>query len=625
MFKVNNINGDVIDTTSSVSSVLGKACHRAIRAYLGGDKDNPTPADEGEAIKHGHQVGLDFLEAYSDGFVEFSSTIPNRQVLMEKYAFAYFGYVSEFNLKKEVDEILLVETKLEHTVEVDGKKLPVPLKGYPDLVYRDKKGRIIIVDHKFVSAYSNEESVDGEKLIQGAFMFLLVAAELGENPYSIRFREFKRTENRDKSPQTRVYEIVFEETPLLFDLFFRFYEDVTNALLGHQVYVPNLTAMFDKEVAILSYIHRLDVDEERAKEFKKMKVDNITDFLKKKIQKTRSMKKYLDTVSKKFISANTLNYKDMTTEEKIKMKLAEHGLGMEFDSKVEGGSITLYRFEPSVGLKMSKIASYTKDIEQVVEVSGIRILAPIKDSGLIGFEVPKKDRVYPKGKPKNDGFNIVIGEDIGGNPVMMDIRKAPHLLVAGSTGSGKSVWLNSAIYQLKTIESSEIWLLDPKMVELSGITGVKVYADETQEILFQLIRLVNEMNDRYKKLKKLKKKNIEGTGLPYIFVILDEYGDLITQKSEFAKDIRQNILILAQKARSAGIHLIITTQRPSVKIIDGDIKANFPSRIAFKTATSTDSHVILDQVGAEKLRGNGDMLFVGPESSEPQRLQGYNV
>lgn len=392
MFRINNINRDYIDTMNSVSSVLGKACHKALQAYLGGDKDHPTPADEGEAIKHGHAVGLEYLQNYSDGFIDFTDKIPDRAKLQEKYAFCYFGYIKDFNFKTEVKEVVSVEQEMKFKIEVNGKIMPIPLKGFIDLLYRDQQGRLKIRDHKFTGVYSKEDKIDGGKLVQAIFYYFLAYAFTGEAPYSVIFAEFKTSENRDSSRQTKEFEIIFDESSLPFDLFYRLYDDITNALLGKQVYVPNFSAIYDNEVSILAYIHRLDVDEERAKMFKEMKVDNITDFLKKKIQRDGAMKKYLESVSSRFVSGATLNYKTMTIPEKIKMKLAEHGLGVEFNDMIKGNSITLYRFEPSIGLKMTKIEAYAKDIEQVVEVSNIRVLAPMRDSGLIGFEVPNIER-----------------------------------------------------------------------------------------------------------------------------------------------------------------------------------------------------------------------------------------
>ena len=178
----------------------------------------------------------------------------------------------------------------------------------------------------------------------------------------------------------------------------------------------------------------------------KHKVDNITDFLKKRIMKDGAMKQYLETVSAKFVSAETLNYKSMTTEEKKNETRRTRACG-GVPLKVRGNSVELYRYEPSIGLKMSKINSYLKDIEQVVEKSGIRVLAPIPNSGLVGFEIPLDERTFPT-LPSAKGFSLAIGQTIMGDVRRYDIRQAPHMLVAGSAGSGKSVFLNTIIKQL---------------------------------------------------------------------------------------------------------------------------------------------------------------------------------
>ena len=620
MFKIRYINGDVIETTSSPSSVLGSAIHRALQAYLGGEPDIPTPADDGEAIKHGHARGLEYLKVYSDGFISWTEAIPNRAKLEEKYAFCYFGYIKDFRFKDRVKEILNVEKMLKYRVEVEGQNLPIALKGQPDFVFRDFENKIRIEDHKITGAYSKEDEIDGVKLIQAAFMYFLVYADTGERPYSFTFREFKHTQNRDGSNQTREYTIIYDEVPLLFQLFYRFYQDVTNLLLGKAVFIPNMKAIFDKEVSILSYIYRLDISEERNKAFEKMKVENITDFLKQKIQKDGSIKKYMETVTAQFISASTLNYKDMQIEERIKYKMAEFGIGLEFHSKIVGRTVTLYCYDPSIGVKMSKVESFVKDIEQVVGRSDIRVLAPIPQTSLVGFEIPNKTRTFPILKlEKNKGFEVAIGEDIMGKTLMFDFRKAPHMLVAWGSGSGKSTFLNAFITQLLLKKRVHLHLFDPKQVELfqfEGLLNVVEYQQDPETICASLKNLVLEMENRYAEMKKLKVRDIESTNIPYKVIVIDEYADLI-----FRKDMGDSIQLLSQKGRACGIHLVIATQRASTKIISGDIKTNFLCKVVFKMSKAVDSRIMLDEDGAEKLLGCGDMLFVADKGIE--RLQGY--
>ncbi len=623
MFKVNKLNGEYFEVAGGVSGVLGKAGHKALQVFFGGHPDIPTSAVYSEAVKEGYEYGLEYIKYTVDAFIEYSKTIPTREKLIEKYSYCYFGLMKEAHYDK-IPQVLLVERKLKHTVEVNGKLLPIPLVGVLDLVYRDKEGRVIIKDHKITYKFSDPDKIDGKKLIQAIFYYFLVYAELGEAPYAIEFDEFKYSENKDKKePQLKPYRMVYEDISLAFELFYRFYDDVTDALLGKMVYVPNFDAMFDNEVAIISYINYLDVQEKRDDQFRKMKVDNIADFVKKKIQKSGSMKKYLETVEKKFISGAALNYKDMQIQDKIKMKLAEHGIALDFDSKVQGSTVTLYCYEPSIGLKMTRIEAFVKDIEQVVEKTGVRILAPIPNTGLVGFEVPNIHRNYPMA-PKVDSknpFAVAIGETIMGEVRRFDLRLAPHLLVAGTTGSGKSVFLGNTIKHLLTVPNVKLYLFDPKQVELAeyeGHTKVVKYASEPSEIMLTLAQIISEMENRYTIMKEDKIKSIAGTRkFPYLFVIIDEYADLA-----MSAEVSNLIKKIAQKGRAAGIHLIIATQRASAKIIDGDIKVNFPARMVFKMDKEVSSRIMLDEAGAEKLLGKGDALFLGDNGVE--RLQAYS-
>ena len=651
MFKVMDINGDIIDTAHSASSVLGTAFHHAMEVYYGGS-DEHIVTSESEAIEFGMKVGMQFLDMYNDGFINYSTTIKNKQALMDRFAYVFGAYVKQ-KPHSLGGELVSAEEKIEERVAVEWRgydvELPVKLKGYLDKLVRID-GKLKIVDYKVVSAFSDPEAIDARKIIQTVMYYFLVYAKYGEEPYSFIYEEVKHSENRDGSPQVREYEIVFADNEQFFDFFLRFYDDMTRALLGEMVWVPNVNALYDNEVAIVSYIHKLDVNEVKAKEMKQARVENVTDLLKKKIVSARSMKQFMRTVEQKFISAKTINYEKMKNEDKIIAKLMEHGIMLSYDSKVEGATVDLYRYTPAIGVKMARIASYTADVEQVLGVSGIRVLAPIPNSTHVGIEVPRSERTYPHlNDVPADGFNLAIGTDTQGNVFRFDIRTAPHMLVAGSTGSGKSVFLNAMVEQLNVAPNTHIILCDPKMIELAHHRGKKNVVEYQNEILGinnTLDNLVATMNARYKEISKTGKADF-----PYIFAIVDEFGDLIAQqyidvrfkptgkiysrgknKGEqevekvevnISQEIEKHILLLAQKARAAKIHMIIATQRPSVDIIKGSLKANFPTKVAFRTAKASDSNVILDEAGAEKLLGKGDMLFAG--DSGIIRLQGFNV
>lgn len=296
-----------------------------------------------------------------------------------------------------------------------------------------------------------------------------------------------------------------------------------------------------------------------------------------------------------------------------------------------GTSITLYEFRPAIGTKLSKIRNLKDEFTVALEAESVRIIAPIPGRGTVGIEVPhKKKSILPLSDILNSEefltadmeLPIALGKTITGEVFIRDLVDMPHLLVAGATGQGKSVGLNVMLMSLlhkKTPDELKLILIDPKCVELSiyNRLGEKYICGDAvtdAALAEETLKLVcNLMDARYNLLSKtytrtLKEFN-ELPGVkkqPYYVIVIDEYADLIMQRG---KEMEMYICRLAQKARAVGIHLIIATQRPSSTFITGDIKANFTTRIAFRTITGADSRVILDQRGAEKLTGNGDMLY----------------
>lgn len=655
LFKIKYVNGDNIDTTTGASAILGQAFHKAMEVYYGGS-DTLVVTCEEDAIEYGLKAGMEFVENYNEGFINWSKTIPNKQKMGELLAFMFTSYVKERPYVP--GEVVDTEDQIKERIDIEWRgdrvTLPIKLKGYIDKV-TEVDGKLKLTDYKTCYTYSNPDKIDGSKILQAVVYYLLAYAKYGKAPYSMVFEEVKYTKNSDGSGQVRSYEIVYDEHSLFFDFFFRFYEDSVKALTGQMVFLPNLDAMYDNEVSIVAYINRLDIEEEAAKLLKKHHADTLTDLLKKQIQSSANMKKLMKSVEKDFVSAKNLNYAKMENQEKIQTKLLEHGMMLQFDSKLEGATVDLYRYTPSIGLKMARLKGYVADVEQVLGITGIRVLAPIPDTTLVGFEVPRKERTFPKA-PKSDGFNIAIGEDIMGDVRRFDIRETPHMLVAGSSGSGKSVFLSSLINQLNKLPKKqvEMHLFDPKMVELamhSEDKNVVEYESDIMAIHESLQDLVAEMNSRYKKLKQMKLRDISKADMPYKIVVVDEFGDLIVQnyihveyektgkifqkgpregeeetkkvETNISQEIAKNILLLAQKARAAGIHMVISTQRPSVDIITGSIKANFSTKVAFRTAKTIDSQIIIDEEGAEKLKGKGDCLFSSVDGIE--RLQGYMI
>lgn len=331
----------------------------------------------------------------------------------------------------------------------------------------------------------------------------------------------------------------------------------------------------------------------------------------------------------------------------IKKTLQDFDIPVEMSEINIGPTVTQYTFKPAEGVKLSKITALSNDLALALASHPIRIEAPIPGKSLVGIEVPNKVRAQVRlrdliGSPDFQKFFsnliIVLGRDVSGNPVFADLSRMPHLLVAGSTGTGKTLFLNSLILSLLYHNSPEILrfiLVDPKRVEfpvyneLPHLLSPVIY-DVTQTVN-ALKWLIGEMERRFEILALAKVRDIaryneklqEGeTPLAYIVLIIDELADLMAAKG---KEVEAGIVRLAQMARAVGIHLVVATQRPSVEVITGLIKANITSRVTFQVASQVDSRTVLDMAGAEKLLGLGDLLYLSAEVGKPRRIQGPYV
>lgn len=307
-------------------------------------------------------------------------------------------------------------------------------------------------------------------------------------------------------------------------------------------------------------------------------------------------------------------------------------------------SVTQYALEVALGTKLTKILSLSNDMAMALAAPGgqIRVEAPIPGRSLVGIEVPNRSLEVvpirsildsPIMKAAKSKIAVPLGLDVAGNPKIADIAKMPHVLIAGQTGSGKSIAINSWISTLLFRASPEevrIIMVDPKRVELSQYNGIPHLLTpvivEPEKVVSALKWAVGEMEHRYKVFTEVGAKNIEGynnmagfQSMPFIIIFIDEMADIMLYSPA---EVEDNVCRIAQMARATGIHLVLSTQRPSVNVITGLIKANIPTRIAFAVASMTDSRVILDTPGAEKLLGRGDMLYIPPELAKPVRVQG---
>lgn len=333
---------------------------------------------------------------------------------------------------------------------------------------------------------------------------------------------------------------------------------------------------------------------------------------------------------------------------KLERTLESFGVQAKVLEISRGPTVTRYEVQPATGVKVSRIVSLTDDIALSLAARDIRIEAPVPGKPVVGIEVPNDEvavvslrEVLDSGEFQHDGGKLamVLGRDISGRPIVGNLQKMPHLLVAGATGSGKSVCINGMIASiLAKAKPHEVKLLmiDPKMVELSGYNGIPhlmaPVVTDPRKAAYALKRVIEEMENRYKSFAERGARDIErynelirregADALPYIVVIVDELADLMMVAPGEVEDA---ICRIAQMARAAGIHLIVATQRPSVDVITGVIKANIPSRIAFSVSSMADSRTILDGGGAEKLLGRGDMLYLPVGASKPVRVQGAFV
>lgn len=363
----------------------------------------------------------------------------------------------------------------------------------------------------------------------------------------------------------------------------------------------------------------------------------------------------------------------------LEKKLKDFGVGGKVIQVLPGPVITMYEFEPASGVKVNKILNLTDDIALVTRATNVRIVAPVPGKAVVGIEIPNEERehvslkeilgsrTFQKAQSK---LSIALGKDILGNPTVTDLADIPHLLIAGATGSGKSVALNcmicSLLFSANPDDEVKLILIDPKMLELSIYDGIphllvpvvtdakkagivlrnvveemerryrllaekevrdivtynRIVEEEESKVVLRLSKIIQQKDISKKRLEAEEEKRPIHKKLPYIVVVIDELADLMMVSS---REVEDSLARLAQMARAAGIHLLVATQRPSVDVLTGTIKANFPSRISFKVSSKVDSRTILDTNGAEHLLGKGDLLFLPPGTSRMERIHGPYV
>jgi S-DNA-T family DNA segregation ATPase FtsK/SpoIIIE len=364
-----------------------------------------------------------------------------------------------------------------------------------------------------------------------------------------------------------------------------------------------------------------------------------------KVEKPKNFKlPSVDFLQKPPAKTNTVD--EVELDDKIKdliAKLAHFNIDGDVIRTYAGPVVSTFEFKPAANVKVSKILNLQDDLAMALRAQTIRIQAPIPGKDVVGIEIPNKtvETIYLREliesklfQESSSPLTLVLGKDIVGKPFITDLKKLPHLLIAGTTGSGKSVGINSMILSLLYKNSPDqlrLLMIDPKMLEFSIYNDIPhlltPVITKAKQAVVALNNMVSEMERRYEMMSDTRTKNIENYNekmkkegskeLPYIVIIIDELADLMMTSG---KDVEHSIARLAQMARAAGIHLVVATQRPSVDVVTGLIKANLPSRISYRVGQKIDSKIILDQQGAESLLGRGDMLFTPPGSTGLVRL-----
>ena len=633
----------VYDNPSSPSMVVGKAFHKALEIYYkGGTFDEAAAA------------GLDEINSTSDYEIDYGKT-GSREKMIKEFNDSlniYFEEAPKF-------EVIDAEKRLEAEIS------KVPMVGIIDLIIKgSSEDKIKLKDYKTVSFYSSatNDPLDPEYqenykyLLQGSIYLVLAEKVLKKEIESVGFIEIKKTKNRDGSPQIREFEYsrndLLEFLPTTEKLITNVFDYVNN---DNAKFFPNPSDILNGQES-MEVLANIETGFDKAKIKRKMNV--------------------AEKFSEKNTTVDLLETDGETNENLIIKKFLEFGIGGAIGETFTGASVIRYTFRPNRGVAMKNIGSRADDLAIALQAKSVRVLAPIYGTNLIGVEIPNPERKvldFDDSLLKKGTFEIPLGQDIFGKNHYGDLTKMPHLLIAGQTGSGKSVMLNVILESLtKQLSTDELKLvlIDPKQVELGFYENdehlLKPIITDATHAQQTLNELVNEMESRYKTLRKAGVRKIDDYKgkMPRIICVIDEFADLmmssgndldsldmreftrlvnsglafsstgkVTQKmlktalSSASKtgtpNAETSIIRIAQKARAVGIHLILATQRPSADVVTGLIKANIPTKIAFSVTNSLNSKIILDETGAEMLTGNGDMLYQDPRANHLERLQGF--
>lgn len=580
------------------SMLVGKMCHNVIELFMQGTEFNTAVEQQ-----------YTYLEWVKDSDVKWGKT-GSREGVIKDFTNAIKMYFEEM---PDYSKILGIEERIEAIIEdqVGGviMKSPLPLLGIPDLIF-EEDGQIIIEDYKFKGLHTSiEEGIPPAYLFQGIFYFLLVRSKYNRAPKEIRFREVKIWKNKDGSSQHNVITISFSGEQFECDRALFWYQ-----LMGMCRLIENASPE--------SYFPYNTFDMMWGRETYQLLQNSEYGYAQKEAVKTDYIKMEKGEIKEaKFIESKESHL----IEEKIKHKFMEFGIALTYEKIQQWYAFDRYLFVPSRGVKMSDVKKYSEDVAQATEMENIRIVAPVPGTKFVWVEIPRSERQFKKYSKR---YGVPVGVDIDGTTVEFDLKDSntPHLIVAGRTGSWKSEFLKVLIESFG--KDYSLALIDPKYVELSMYKKkAMAYANTPSEALQMLTLLEEKMRMRYADMEKAGVNNIDLlTGKlkeKRIVCIIEEYASLRLDKLVW-KDIEDLIVQISNLGRASWIHLILATQRPDVNVISGRIKANIGARACFATASQIDSKIIIEQPGAEKLGGKGDLLYLYP-GKDPVRLQAFHL
>lgn len=637
----------VYDEKRSVSSIIGSCYDDAVTEFFEKYKES------------GKKLGFDALSIKAnqslDNFDDDQykpSTIKTleeqKSECQKKINFLLTSFLEEVDsYLDEIQEILFIQKAIITYITLDGIDIPIPLKMIADLIFINKKGELCIADHKARGKYTDEADVhvtcskQATAYDKGVSAYILHpdnAEILKKYPKAkngvkwFYYYENKHAKNKDGSRQIRRIDIEINETSKMYEAIL--FEGVWKMLRAVQdpdyIYLMNPDDYFTDKAELLDFWVKTRIEgldgfpnlDEKQKAILKTRKKDLRKSSISKVPKSM-IKEFKEQAG--FVSFNNNEMSELSLEEKVEHRLRSFNFKAKVAHKIEGYACDTYLLEVAVGVRIGNIHNYRLDIASAIGVNDVRIaesLVEYDGGNYVSIEANKKDRkglFLQKSDISPSGYLFPIGKDNFGNEISWDMGSpsSPHLLVAGATGSGKSVAIQTII-ETALKKGIKVAIIDPKYEFVGQYPNCEIVTDQPQIEEF-MARKVAEMDQIY------KTKGAKGNTGNKQMIIFDEASDCFTRQMKIKgiPSLEQNTLLLAQKARSAGIHLVLSSQRWSVKVMTGDAKANFTTRLCLTVASQVDSKVMLDEEGGEKLNGIGDALFRDHTMNEPKRIQCY--